>query len=130
MYLYIGLAGSLGAVARYAISIIMVHDSGFPFSTLLVNLIGCYALAYLMSRRLRFSSRLKSAISTGFLGSFTTFSAFSVETITMIEANQIGIAILYMTVSIVGGIMMSNLGWKKRWDHEFHLSWYCGIYRC
>lgn len=113
IYLYIGLAGSLGAVARYAISIIMVHDSGFPFSTLLVNLIGCYALAYLMSRRLRFSSKLKSAISTGFLGSFTTFSAFSVETITMIEANQIGIAILYITVSIVGGIMMSNLGWKK-----------------
>ena len=46
MYLYIGLAGAIGAIARYLLGIIMVSDSVFPFATLLVNLTGCYALAY------------------------------------------------------------------------------------
>ena len=111
--MYIGIAGALGAIARYTVSIFMVNDSGFPFSTLLVNLIGCYALAFIASRSLPISSKLKSAIGTGFLGSFTTFSAFSVDTIKMIEAEQIGLAILYITLSFVGGIIMSNIGWKN-----------------
>jgi len=113
IYLYIGLAGALGAMARYWVSIFMVNDSGFPFSTLLVNLIGCYALAYIASRTLPISNKLKSAINTGFLGSFTTFSAFSVETIKMIETDQLGTAILYITISIVGGVIMTNLGWNN-----------------
>lgn len=111
--MYIGIAGALGAMARYLVSIFMVNDSGFPFSTLLVNLIGCYALAFSMSRTLPISSKTKTALGAGFLGSFTTFSAFSVETIAMIEDGQIGIAILYITLSIVGGILMSNIGWKN-----------------
>lgn len=113
MYMYIGIAGALGAIARYSISIFMVNESGFPFSTLLVNLAGCYALAFITSRTLPISSELKSAIGTGFIGSFTTFSAFSVEAIMMKEDGQIGLAILYITFSVVGGIIMSNFGWKN-----------------
>lgn len=113
MYMYIGIAGALGAIARYLIGVIMLSESGFPFATFLVNLIGCYALAFINSRTLPFSNKLKSAIGTGFLGSFTTFSAFSVETIAMIEDGQIVLAIIYITLSIVGGIVMSNFGWKN-----------------
>lgn len=113
MYIYIGLAGALGAIARYVFGMVMVDGSVFPISTLLVNLAGCYALAYITSRTLPISGKLKNAIGTGFIGSFTTFSAFSVETITMIESDQIGFAILYIILSIVGGIIMSNIGWKN-----------------
>ncbi|MCK1996687.1 fluoride efflux transporter CrcB [Psychrobacillus psychrodurans] len=113
VYMYIGIAGALGAITRYLVNIFMVYDSGFPFSTLLVNLIGCYALAYITSRALPISSKLKVAIGTGFLGSFTTFSTFSVETITMIEDGQVYLAVLYIILSILGGILMSNFGWKN-----------------
>ena len=52
-------------------------------------------------------------IGTGFLGSFTTFSALSVETVELFEQGKVLLAFLYIVVSIVGGIFMSNLGWKK-----------------
>lgn len=112
MYMYIGIAGALGAITRYLIGVMMISESVFPFATLLVNLTGCYALAFITSRSLPISKKLKSAIGTGFIGSFTTFSAFSVETITMIDDGQIGLAVLYIILSVVGGIIMSNLGWK------------------
>ena len=110
--MYIGIAGALGAITRYLVGVFMISESEFPFATLLVNLTGCYALAFITSRTLLISNKLKSAIGTGFLGSFTTFSAFSAETITMIDHGQIGLAILYIILSVVGGIIMSNLGWK------------------
>lgn len=114
IYLYIGLAGSLGAISRYLVGIIFLSNSLFPFATLLVNLVGCYALAYLTSRVFFLSSQLKTVIGTGFLGSFTTFSALSVETIELFEQGKVLLAFLYIIISIVGGIFMSNLGWKKR----------------
>lgn len=112
IYLYIGLAGSLGAISRYLVGIIFFSNSVFPFATLLVNLVGCYALAYLTSRVFCMSSQLKTVIGAGFLGSFTTFSAFSVETVQLFEQEKV-LAFVYIVVSIVGGIVMSNIGWKK-----------------
>lgn len=113
VYIYIGIAGALGAIARYTIGVFMMAESGFPFATLLVNLVGCYTLAFITSRKLPFSNKLKSAVGTGFIGSFTTFSAFSVETITMIKDGQMVHAIIYITLSVVGGIIMSNFGWRN-----------------
>lgn len=113
VYMYIGIAGALGAISRYLVGVFMISESEFPLATLLVNLTGCYALAFITSRTLPISIKLKSAIVTGFLGSFTTFSAFSVETIMMIDDGQIGLAILYIILSVVGGIIMSNFGWKN-----------------
>lgn len=113
IYLYIGLAGSLGAVSRYLVGFIFLSNSLFPFATLLVNLVGCYALAYLTSRVFFLSSQLKTVIGTGFIGAFTTFSALSVETVELFDHGKVLLALLYIVVSIVGGIFMSNLGWKK-----------------
>ncbi|TQR08444.1 fluoride efflux transporter CrcB [Psychrobacillus soli] len=113
IYLYIGLAGSLGAISRYLVGILFFSNSLFPFATLLVNLVGCYALTFLTSRFFSLSSQLKTVIGTGFLGSFTTFSALSVETVELFEQGKMLLAFLYIVVSIVGGIFMSNLGWKK-----------------
>ena len=113
IYMYVGLAGSLGAILRYLVGLLLFSDFLFPYATLLVNLVGCYALSYLTSRVFRFSSQLKTAIGTGFIGAFTTFSAFSVDTVKLFEQEKVFLAFIYIVISVVGGIIMSNLGWKK-----------------
>ena len=55
-----------------------------------------------------FNSR--NAVGTGFIGSFTTFSAFSVETITLFTNEEFGLGILYIAVSLIGGLLMTSLG--------------------
>lgn len=112
MYFYVGIAGAMGAIARYVIGLVFFSQSVFPFATLCVNLMGCFALAFITSRSM-FSERLKVAVGTGFLGSFTTFSAFSVETVHLFHNGTTILAFTYIGVSMVGGILMSNLGWKK-----------------
>lgn len=113
MYVYIGIAGALGAISRYLIGNMMFSQTIFPFATLSVNLIGCYALAFLTTRVIGISHKLKTAIGTGFLGSFTTFSAFSVESVRLFQSGNTILAIVYIALSMVGGIIMIKLGWKQ-----------------
>ncbi|MFJ8063358.1 fluoride efflux transporter CrcB [Psychrobacillus sp. NPDC096426] len=113
IYIYVGLAGALGAISRYLVGLILFPDTHFPFATLVINLVGCYTLAYLTSRVFRISSQLKTVIGNGFIGAFTTFSAFSVETVKLFEQEKVLFAFVYIVLSIVGGTVMSNLGWKK-----------------
>jgi CrcB protein len=114
-YLLVGLAGALGAITRYSVGLMLYTHSIFPFATLIVNLVGCYLLPVLSSsvfHKSRLSPKVQTAITTGFLGSFTSFSAFSVETVKLLEQGDIKFAVLYVLLSVVGGIVMSNLGWK------------------
>lgn len=107
--LFIGAAGAIGAILRTWIGIIVKA----PFATLAVNVIGTFLLCFLVAGMFHKISRDKSiqeAITIGFLGSFTTFSAFSMETILLVEAGRISIAILYVGVSFVGGIAAGMLG--------------------
>lgn len=116
IYLYVGLAGAVGAIIRYCIGLILFSNFLFPLSTLLVNLVGCYILAFFTStlfKRSKLSSEWKTAIGTGFLGSFTTLSAFSMETVELLQRGDITLAVIYIICSMVGGIVMSNLGWKR-----------------
>ena len=116
VYLYVGLAGSLGALTRYFVGYILFSSSVFPIATLLINLIGCYVLTYLATRVFRkskLSSKIQSAITTGFIGSFTTYSTFSVETVDLFEQKEFLLAVVYVFTSVVGGLVMSLLGWKK-----------------
>lgn len=115
VYLLIGIAGALGALTRYLIGLLL-FSSIFPFATLVVNLIGCYVLAFLSSvvfQKSKLSSTMKTAITTGFLGGFTTFSTFSIETVELFQQGNYISAVLYVSISILGGIVMTNLGWKK-----------------
>ncbi|MGM7722897.1 fluoride efflux transporter CrcB [Metabacillus sp. Hm71] len=115
IYFLVGIAGALGAILRYLIGLMFFTNSLFPLATLSINLIGSFLLAWLTTnlfRRLSFSSVVKTAIGTGFVGSFTTFSTVSVETVELFKNESFLIGILYVLVNIIGGILMSQLGFK------------------
>lgn len=126
LYVYVGLAGALGALARYGVGIGFqsIWTGSFPLGTLAVNLVGSFVLGWLthfLFRTGRLSPMVVTAVGTGFVGSFTTFSTFSVETIIMLESGNVMGALIYVTLSIVLGLFSSWLGYilgRKRF-HRF-----------
>ncbi|MCZ7584608.1 MAG: fluoride efflux transporter CrcB [Deltaproteobacteria bacterium] len=107
--LYIGLAGALGSVGRYAVSgwAYRVAGEHFPYGTLVVNVIGCFLLGFLM--RLGIESEavpreLRVAATVGFLGAFTTFSTFGYETMRYIEDGLLGTAAANVGAQLLLGL--------------------------
>lgn len=115
LYVWIGIAGALGSILRYLIGIFLFTNNIFPYPTLIVNLLGCFLLAWLtthMFEKVSISETAKSAIGTGFVGSFTTFSTLSVETVTMFENGYLLLGVVYVVLSVCGGLFMTSLGFK------------------
>lgn len=116
IYIIVGIAGILGALSRYYLGL-TIHESwhhSFPLATLLINLIGCFLLAWLTTYVARLNilpSEVITGIGTGFIGSFTTFSTFSVETMQLINHAEWSLAFLYVSCSILGGLIMSGFGY-------------------
>jgi fluoride exporter len=111
-YLYIGIGGSIGAICRLLLSNLLPSGgSGFPWGTLVCNLLGCLLLGYLTNALLpRLSEQMKSMMMTGFIGSFTTFSTFSMETVMLIEQDKPALALTYVLISMIGGTVFAWLG--------------------
>lgn len=116
LYVLVGLAGILGASARYGLSLFITHFAveTFPWATLSINLIGCFVLGY--ATHFLFKTTLlhqyaMTALGTGFVGSFTTFSTFSVESVELLRSGFYGYALLYISISLFGGLLMSYLGY-------------------
>lgn len=111
--LAVGIGGAIGAVLRFYISQIIVYEAGFPLATCIANLIGCFFLSFLLSGTLlSHYPKMKLAFTTGLLGSFTTFSTFSYETISLIANQLYGTALLYVLLSVIGGLVLSFVGYK------------------
>ncbi|MBS4209455.1 fluoride efflux transporter CrcB [Bacillus sp. FJAT-50079] len=113
--LAVGIGGFFGAILRYLISEWLPITNGFPMGTFVINLSGCFFLAWFFTitvKRWSISPQVKLAIGTGFTGAFTTFSTFSVETLTLIEHQQYMIAFTYVFFSIFGGITLAFVGVK------------------
>lgn len=104
-YLAVAIGGFTGALARYALDLVMA-GSGFPWSTLLVNVAGSLGLAlfFVLYSFGRQAKPLTLMVTTGFFGSFTTFSAFSLQVFQMIALGRTGEAILYVLFSFVLGL--------------------------
>lgn len=105
------LGGASGAAARWGVGLLL-GPNAFPWATLTVNLVGGLLMgivAALVERgSLGESGRL--LLGVGVLGGFTTFSAFGLETLRMIERGAVTSALAYATVSVVGAIAMTTVG--------------------
>ena len=106
--LYIAIAGALGSVARYLLASgvqrVAAPHTQVPAGTLAVNVLGAFAIGIVMAvfaARGELDSRLRIAISVGFLGGFTTYSAFAYETITLLENERVGTAVLYVGATLI-----------------------------
>jgi CrcB protein len=113
--LVIALGGAAGALARFwvATGTYAVLGRSFPFGTLVVNVAGSFLmglLAALLVERLAVAPELRAAILVGFLGAFTTFSTFSIETLNLAEEGAWGRAGLNVVASVAGCVGAAWLG--------------------
>lgn len=109
----IGIGGAIGAIGRYGVSFIFTAKD-FPFATLCTNLLGCFLLSLLLNHKQikeRLAPALFTSLTTGLIGSFTTFSTFAVETIEL-WSNNVLLAVLYIFMSIIGGLLFCYLGYQ------------------
>lgn len=115
------IGGFLGSISRFTLGEWIHLDSGFPFGTLLINLIGCFILAWLLTfvclYRKVWNPYISLFFGTGFIGSFTTFSTFSVETIQLWQNHLWLQGFLYIFASVLGGIFAALLGVKTAYHY-------------
>lgn len=98
------LGGGVGAVLRFLVSWSLSGNALFPWATLLVNVVGSLAIgvvAGLGQPHAWYHEWGRYLIVTGLLGGFTTFSAFSLETVALAEGGRSGVAILYASASVI-----------------------------
>ena len=116
-FLWVALGGALGAVLRYAVSLIPVRG-GFPVLTLLTNLLGALLIGFIAGAA-EISAPSPGLIlfaKTGLCGGFTTYSTFSLESYTLIKAGQKGTAVLYIALSVglcLLGIWLGHLAARR-----------------
>ena len=114
--LLIGLAGLVGTVGRYALSGVIARRFGetFPAGTLVVNIIGCFLaglLFYLLQERNLVSPTTRTVVMIGFLGGFTTFSSFGLQTFTLLRDGEFWFATLNVVSSNFLGLLMVWAGY-------------------
>ena len=113
-YLIVAIGGALGAMSRYFVYNNYAHlDSRFPWATLTVNIVGSFLIGItfvLIAERAALAPEVRALVTVGFLGAFTTFSTFSMDTIGLLEQGQIGNAMIYVLCSVVICIIAAWLG--------------------
>lgn len=124
------IGGCLGTLARYGVTCMLPHSANaWPFATVTVNLIGAFALGVILQALFNHGSDqgkrrlLRLGLGTGFLGAFTTYSTFAVETSMLLKHGQINTALFYMIISLVGGILLSAFGIfvATKHHHRWHV---------
>lgn len=109
--LLVALGGAAGSVCRHLVGVAALRllGAGFPWGTLAVNVVGSFAMGVfveLLALRLSGSQPLRLFVATGFLGGFTTLSAFSLDTVVLWERGDTALALGY----VVGTIVLSVAG--------------------
>ena len=106
------LGGGLGALGRYGLALILPRaGEGCPWATLGANLIGSFLIG-LIAARVMADETWRVFVVVGLLGGFTTFSAFSYETVGLLQQREIGLAFAYVGASVVLGLGLCWLGMR------------------
>lgn len=104
---YVLLGGGVGAWLRF-IAGRLIASASFPFATLAVNVLGCFAMGLLtgwLARQGQDGENWRLLLGVGMLGGFTTFSAFSLELVQMLQRGATGAAAVYALLSLGGGVL-------------------------
>lgn len=112
MFIFIG--GGFGALMRYYFSGLFYSllGSGFPWGTFLVNCIGCFLIGFcwIIAEKAVVPQNLKLMVLTGFLGAFTTFSTYSLETFRLLQDNEYKMAFANVAFSTIVGLVCVYFG--------------------
>lgn len=112
--LAIGIGSFIGGISRYLLSQLVQSKflSTFPFGTLGVNIIGCFliGLVFGLADRGNLTQEWRLFLATGIMGGFTTFSAFSNETVSMLRDGQLWYAAAYVISSVLLGLIATFIG--------------------
>ena len=115
-FLLVGAGGAIGAMGRYAIGIIVgrMWHGPFPLGTIVVNIVGSLLMGLLIGLLARYTPEWQASarlfLAVGILGGFTTFSAFSLDVIILMERGQLGLAVGYALFSVVASVAALFLG--------------------
>ena len=117
-FILVFIGGGIGSIARYLVTTIAKNFTNidFPFGTLIVNIVGSFLMgiftALIVSKIIANSESMRLLLAVGFLGGFTTFSSFSMETFTLIEKHEIFYAIVNIVANVTFGLLAAYLGFK------------------
>ncbi|KKM08686.1 hypothetical protein SY88_22960 [Clostridiales bacterium PH28_bin88] len=114
-YILVGMGGALGAITRYVVSKVTAEkiNTPFPLGTWLVNITGAFFLSFLLgllAHGVVLGRDLGPALTTGFLGAYTTFSTFSYEAVRLVEDGESFRALSYIISSVIFGLAAAWLG--------------------
>ncbi|MEQ4617250.1 MAG: fluoride efflux transporter CrcB [Corticimicrobacter sp.] len=111
-YFFVFIGAGLGGMARHALNMVALRTGwaqGFPVGTLTINVVGSLLMGmvveWLVQRMGATHAGLRLFLTTGILGGFTTFSAFSLETVMLFERGQLMLAVLYVVASVVLSVL-------------------------
>lgn len=116
--LWVALGGGIGAAARYGVNVWSgrVLGAEFPWHTLIVNVLGCFIMGLLtglLALKLNLSQEARAFLTTGILGGFTTFSAFSLDTALLMERKAMlaagayaGASVLFSILAVFAGLFL------------------------
>jgi len=115
----IGLAGALGALARYILGRFIAERAGsqFPFGTFFINVTGAFAIGLLFAfaGRKLINPAVQSMLATGFLGGYTTFSTMSWEGVQLARGGSTRLSLLYLAGNVAFGLLAAVLGLALGW---------------
>lgn len=110
-FIFVGVGGALGAMLRYAISLVP-HRWEFPWLTLITNILGAILIGYIvgLAAKKNIPQNALLFLKTGLCGGFTTFSTFSLEAYSLMQNGSYGFAAAYVTASLIGCLIGVWLG--------------------